>query len=114
MNFNLTAISLNSCDLLRQYLAPSPAPPTTSTSITGRSISRAIAVFVGGSWMWTPGEVQVSEEMASTSWKSSVMLFRVPDDSRGQQLILGYERPRGTTRITGGLSVRTPTLEKVN
>ena len=60
------------------------------------------------------GEIQVSEEMASLGWKGSVMLFRVPPLSKGQRLVLYYERPRGTTRISGSLAVRTLVLRKVD
>jgi tetratricopeptide (TPR) repeat protein len=102
------------CDLMRQLLWLEPGSAYRFTfdyrtlDIEGHSGLRWRIADVDGS------EIQVSEEMASLAWKTSVMLLRVPRQSQGQQLILGYERPRGTTRIAGSLSVRTPVLQKVD
>ena len=101
------------CELLSQPLALAPGSAYRFTfdyrslDITGHSGLRWQIMDVDS------GEILVSEEMASPSWKSSVMLFRVPPVSRGQRLVLSYERPRGTTRISGSLAVRAPVLKRV-
>ena len=102
------------CDLVSQPLA---LPPGSAARLTFEY--RTLDITTGHSGLrWRvldpdSGEIQVSEEMASPTWKSSVMLFRLPPKSRGQRLVLSYERLRGTTRISGSLAVRTLVLKRV-
>jgi tetratricopeptide (TPR) repeat protein len=127
------------CPLLRQHLTLTPGG---AYRFTFDYRTRDIGAHSGLRWRITDMngiELQSSEELSSESWKSAVVLFRVPDGrtplaanpsdapatpatanvtvlpvAAGQQIVLSYERPRGTTRIAGTLSVRTPVLVKVN
>jgi tetratricopeptide (TPR) repeat protein len=105
------------CELLRQFLALQPGAAYRlkfdyqTLDIKGRSGLRWRLMDTDA------GEVQMSEEMASFqsfAWRNSMMLFRVPAQSRGQELTLGYEHQRGTVPIIGSLSVRVLVLERVD